>query len=411
MNMRTTILILAAVAPAAAPSVTEAQLRWRVSVKVIRDEHGLRAVDGVTFPGCCDLNTDAEIEQKFIDANAILEGNGPADVPATEPRGYTLELLEIVDLYGLPTPPSSVKACGNDRYKFCSSPADCPACSGGANHGNVCTSDSDCPIGTCTGQSTCYQVAQWFDAPSISDVRNAIRDAATVDAASKTLWGWRDDAINMYILGSDGSGTAYDMVLLGQDLSSPNTPFHEIGHFLHLDHTHGGGGSSPDCVTGGDDFVDDTLADNCGADCGDCWDRDQIAAWNFPTECGGPCTYAELLAADQHRVEQVFFNLMCYRRRREVLTYGQLDRMTDHSNGTVNHVASGRTRFVDYRNGSGIEIGSSTRPHRTVGRGLSFADPGDVVLIRNGSYGEVLEINQSVTLRATQGDAWLGPRP
>ena len=58
------------------------------------------------------------------------------------------------------------------------------------------------------------------------------------------------------------------MVLLGQDLASPNTPFHEVGHFFNLDHTHGGGGSSPDCVTGGNDYVDDTLPDNCGADCG-----------------------------------------------------------------------------------------------------------------------------------------------
>jgi len=418
MNFRIKIPVLTAALLAVASSGAQAQLKWRVSVKVILDENGHRAVDGVTFPGCCDLNTDAEIEGKFADANDILTGNGPPDVPRSEPRGYTLELLEIVDLDDLPPPPSLVRSCGNNRYKFCSSNSDCPACDGGTNDGDECATNADCPLGTCTATSPCFWVPYWFDAPSISNVRNAIRDAATADAASKARWAWRDDAINIYILGSDGSGTAYDMVLIGQDLSSANTPFHEVGHFMNLDHTHGGGGSSADCVTGGDDYVEDTLEDNCGPGsvCGGCWDENQIADWNFQhgyiTSCGSnPCTYLNLSPSDQYRVNQVFYNLMCYRPRREVLTYGQLDRMTDHSNGTVNHVASGRTRFVDYRNSSGIEFGSSARPHRTLSRGLDWADPGDIVLIRNGSYSELLEIDQDVTLRATRGDALLGAGP
>lgn len=199
------------------------------------------------------------------------------------------------------------------------------------------------------------------------------------------------------------------MVLIGQDLSAPNTPFHEVGHFFNLNHTHGGGGASPDCVNGYDDEVANTLWDNCGKNCGGgCWDQDEIATWNFDTECDGPCDYDELSSGDQHRVDQVFYNLMCYRGRREVLTPGQLDRMTDHSNGPVDHVASGRTRFVDWRNDSFLQAGSSWALYRTVHLGLSHADPDDIVLLRPGTYDEVMTIDQDVTLCATVGDTLIG---
>jgi hypothetical protein len=429
----------------------EAQLTWRVSVKVVRDEFNNRFVetciggtnDGLTCDpdvdcpgGSCiewtctggtrdglgcnidaqcpsgecigDLNTDAEIIRKYDTANAILRNRGEPDVPGTEERGYRIDLLPIIDLTGLPSPPASIRACSNQETQFCSTSNDCPACVGGLDAGDPCKDDGDCALGTCTGTAACNHVSHWFYAPIIRDVRNAIRDAATADPVR---WAWDHDAINVYILGSDGSGTAYDMVLIGQDLSSINTPFHELGHFFNLDHTHSGGGLSPDCVTGWDDHVADTLEDNCGDCPGGCWDRDQIANWNFPTECGGPCDYVDLSTADQHRVDQVYYNLMSYRPRREVLTPGQLDRMTDHSNGAVHHVASGWTRFVDWRNDSILQNGSSILPYQLVGTGLSHAASGDIVLIRRGTYDETMTIDQDVTLRATMGDAVIGLAP
>jgi len=408
--------LLATLSVLAISSVADAQLKWRVSVKVVLDENGDRAVDGSTFSGCCDLNTDAEIEAKIDAGNAILTSNGPADVPKTEERGYTLDLVEIVDLDDLPAPPSSVRACGNDQWRYCETANDCRTCVGGSNPGAFCASNSNCGGGTCTVTSTCDQVSHWFYAPINSRVRDAIRDAALVSPASKELYGWRDDAINIYILGSDGSGTSWGnvSVLLGQDLAAPNTPFHEIGHFMNLYHTHGGGGASPDCDTGWDDEVDDTLLDNCGefADCGPCWDQDQIANWNYPTQCeGAPCDYAQLSSYRQHRVDQVYHNVMCYRNRREVLTPDQLDRMTDYSNMDVQHITNGRTRFVDVSYGGMIQLGWSKAPMRTVTSGVSIAAPGDIVLIRDGSYEETLTIDKDVTLRASGGDALIGGLP
>jgi len=58
-----------------------------------------------------------------------------------------------------------------------------------------------------------------------------------------------------------------------------------------------------------------------------------------------------------------------------------------------------------------VQNGSSTFPYTLVQNGLIAADSGDIVLIRAGSYDEVLEIDQDVVLRASQGDALIGDLP
>jgi len=49
--------------------------------------------------------------------------------------------------------------------------------------------------------------------------------------------------------------------------------------------------------------------------------------------------------------------------------------------------------------------GSSGSRFRTLGRGISAADPGDIVLLRTDNYNEPQIISKAVTLRATCGTA------
>lgn len=367
------------------PGVVNADLVWRVSVKVVLDENG-------NWPSAGDLNTEAKIIDRLTAANLILGGHAATDVPTTEVRGYLLEWEDpIATLSGLPAPPTDIRACSNNERLYC-------------------TIDDDCDGGTCE------RVDSWFDAPIARAVYDEIAAQAMVDENSRELWGWRDDAINIYILGQYGSGLtggsssdATRGILLGQDLASENTPFHEIGHFLDLRHTHGGGGASPSCDYVGDDYVDDTLGDSwfenrdTGEDC--IWQQDDIAKYNFPTSCsGGPCAYNELSSDDQFRVDQTFFNLMTLRPRREVLTPGQLDRMTDFSNNTMSYVASGKTHFVDTKaDPAAVADGSSVAPYTTIEVGVANSNRGDIVLIRSGTYNESLLINKQVTMRASRG--------
>ena len=121
--------------------------------------------------------------------------------------------------------------------------------------------------------------------------------------------------------------------------------------------------------------------------------------------------YSQLSAGDQHRVNQVLHNVMSYRKQRAALTPGQLDRMTAYSNGTVHHVTDGYTYFVDHQADPLPADGSLSFPYVTVGDGLMDADPGDIDLIRRGSYNEAMTIDQDVTLRASKGNATIGGLP
>ena len=133
---------------------------------------------------------------------------------------------------------------------------------------------------------------------------------------------------------------------------------------------------------------------------------DSLANHNFDDR-----DYDELTPEEQEQVDLVFYNLMCYRYRRERLSPGQLDRMTDASNTTVNHVATGRTHFVDDDGDGENQSGSSTEPYITVADGLEAAGSGDIVLIRAGTYDESLTIDQRVYLRASRGNAVIRGAP
>lgn len=374
--------------------VAQAQLQWRVSVKVILDGNNSRFADvcdggtndgnlcdqdvdctggtcvvdtcvggtndglacdqdvqcpddGPNDKGDCigDLNTDEEIQDAIDRANAIMDVYG---------RGYRYVLSEpIIDLAG---------------------------------------------------------VSQWFGGAIGAGTHDPLEAAAEADTVT---YAYRANAINLYILGVGGSGWCSipdagdgfgdddsDIIIIGQNLASPRTPAHEFGHYLDLCHVQGctcpGCASSVgDCLMPLDDLVNDTLTTQA------CWDQDEIATNNF-----GGLTYDQLNAAQQQQVDFTFINLMANKFNRELLTPDQLDKMTDASNGVRNNMATGHTRFVDNSNNGGT--GTSTDPYETVALGLGAANSGDIVLIRGGSYNETPTINQPVFLRATRGNAIVG---
>jgi hypothetical protein len=98
-----------------------------------------------------------------------------------------------------------------------------------------------------------------------------------------------------------------------------------------------------------------------------------------------------------------------------ILTSDQLDKMTDTANIYVSsNIVSGFTHFVDRNNGCLIPTGSSKcqnnvgGPFPTVAGGISFAVPGDIVLVHVGHYNEPMTIRKAITLRATRGNVLLG---
>lgn len=251
-------------------------------------------------------------------------------------------------------------------------------------------------------------VSQWYDNPR--DDKDLLEIAAE---ANKVLYAYRDNAINVYINGNDGSAVCSfppgdDIIFMGQG-SRTTSIFHESGHYLNLSHTFSGQQNlnsngttcTNDCscaqlIGGNSDSCADTIADHS------CWDtQNEIAQDNYGT------TYANLSAGNQTRVDNVFFNMMSYHATRERLTPDQLDRMTDASNGDRFKVASGRTRFVD-DNAGALRVGSSGLPFLTASEGVNAAISGDVVLFRGGNYPTPITITKAVTLRATRGTAVLG---
>ena len=254
-------------------------------------------------------------------------------------------------------------------------------------------------------------VSQWFNADSTSgSVRNGLSSAARNNTST---YAFRNNVINVYVNNSTNGGICSfpadgtDIIIVGQGTSIGVLP-HEVGHFFDLCHTQGcacGG-----CDTCGDPESDgllDTLADRA------CWTQNDIAQRAYGT------TYNDLTAAQSEAVDNTFFNIMSYHPTLNRVTSDQLDRQTDTSNGARLNVASGRTRFVDYRNNAQSPTGSSARlsplpfpngtggPFPTVAQGVFFGNANDIVLIRVGTYEEGLMLDRPLTLRATRGDAIL----
>lgn len=327
---RWTLVLVGALAVGSA----RADIHWRVSVKFILGPGGARP--------CCDFTTNADVAAQIQRGNDALKATG---------RGYSLDLIEIVDVAGL------------------------------EEFFNIDARDSD-------NRGTLELIVR-FGPPS---------------------FGWRDDAINMYVNNSTNSAVCAfpdegSLLLFGQGLRDESF-IHESGHYFGLCHTQGCECAACDddqgpCTEPGDDEIDDTLPDV------ECWDQDDIAQYGF----GLP--YDVLPPSWQDLVDDVFFNMMSYHDTRERFTQNQMDQMTLFSNLDRHAVATGTTYFV-YPGGAvpWCEDGSLYCPFDSIMAGVNSADAGDIVLIQNGVYFGDYFIITPCELRARAGQVMiLGSQP
>ena len=247
------------------------------------------------------------------------------------------------------------------------------------------------------------------------------------EAKADPAYQWRDDKINLYINQGTASGAALRPgdgdIIVFKATKVENTPWvfiHEIGHHMSLKHTHFSeqfqNRDGSNCTNGcscavlvpGDDDIADTLLDT------DCWDsKNQIAQGNFDKD------WSELSPTDQARVDNTFFNIMCYRDNRSIFTTLQLDAMCDTSNVERDNVSHNNCVFVDVlspgvlANGlskvqlivvPGFPIQTVGGPYAQLKNGIDAAFGGDVLLLRPGNYTENREIRSAITLRAVRRD-------
>lgn len=108
--------------------------------------------------------------------------------------------------------------------------------------------------------------------------------------------------------------------------------------------------------------------------------------------------------------ENTFYNVMSYHdpSNKDVtqtrMTELQADLLADTASKTTAEggrraMSSGRTIFIS-TSGADILSGRSTGPLRTVAKGHATSVPGDILLLRPGSYDEKLTLNKPLTLRA-----------
>lgn len=259
---------------------------------------------------------------------------------------------------------------------------------------------------------TLTNISQWYNVQARNNSNKLALQAAA--RANPSLYAYRSSAINVYVVNSSSgvcsfAGEGDDIILVGAT-AYRTLLLHECGHFFNLLHTHNSeqfqnSDGSP-CLNTcgcaqwirGDDNTAETALDQ------ECWSsRDQVALGAYGI------AYASLDSDRQWRVDNTWLNIMSYHPPASltVLTEDQLDFMTDASNITRSHVASGQTRFVD-RSNAGAQNGSWGAPFRTLGLGVSSASSNDIVLIRPGRYNEPGTYTRPMTLRATRGPVTIG---
>ena len=246
-------------------------------------------------------------------------------------------------------------------------------------------------------------VSGWYSAEINSANKSALELAAE---AAPTTYAWRNNAINIYINGDDGSAICSfppgeEIIFVGQNPRT-TTFLHEIGHFMDCCHTQGcpcgscAAGETGECNTiPGNDGIAETIPDL------ECWSQNQIAQWTYGLN------YNALSASQQNKVDEVFNNIMSYHNTRNRLSPDQLDRMACASNGARSNESSGTTWFVGAQSGDEecLDINYLKPSYSTA---IAAAGGGDIIMFRGSQYDYTGTTTKAVTLRTSRGSSILG---
>lgn len=237
-------------------------------------------------------------------------------------------------------------------------------------------------------------VSQWYTSTSDETNRDDLRAAAM---ANPTAYGWRTDAINIYINGGDSSAISKfppdnDIILMNQFCSNtPSCIFHELGHSLYLMHTH---------ETSGDECTD-TITDN------NSWSRDDIAQNNYG------CNYADCTSAQQAAVDLVFNNVMSYHvsEPQNRLSGCQKDRVSRQGDLDRDWLLTKDPIYVDADAIQWpLENGSFNWPYNTLQEAVDAGElSGKVLVLEQGNYTLATTINTNVEIVTRSGPSYVEP--
>ena len=234
------------------------------------------------------------------------------------------------------------------------------------------------------------------------------------DYARTHNYGWRGDAVNVYLTQAAGGFIGYcsfpgdqrSTIILActGGRTRGELLLHEIGHFFDLAHTFIGSTCcnrvvTPNCshTFSAAGILSDLIPDlNCDF-------PNDIATNRFGR------VVAQLNAGELALFNVTYRNLMSYHPATVQLSEQQNDIVAITANTVRANAVQGHTRFVS-NFGFVFGAGSRTAPSLpTVAQAVSAADSGDAVVIFAGNYNEPQTITKALTIQATRGPVTIGP--
>lgn len=198
--------------------------------------------------------------------------------------------------------------------------------------------------------------------------------------AHQAAYGWRTDAINIYINGGNGSAVSYyppnnDYILVNQNIFD-TTVAHEMGHSLSLRHTH-----DESAMPCGDTIEDESS-----------WNQDDIATNAFGV------FYNACSQAQKDQVNLVYSNLMSYHDgdNRSLLSPCQMDYESGMAWDDRAWMLTDSPVYVDGSYG-GASNGSFDQPYETVQEAINGGLNGKVLVIEGDVYNQPASVMDTST--------------